>query len=463
MAIIGLLALVAILILHPTLPHLYLSILGLTLIGYALLGKGFAYFGKHPVYVGEFVLLLGCIAFVLKPNAKIFRSHISWLLLLLMLIGSLGTIFHLDTYGIDALRDAVLWGYGFFALLTASFMLRLKTIWKIVFAYQKVFPWLLFLIPIGVVLYHLAIDIIPRWPTTDIPVLNPKGGDIAVHLSGVFSFLILGLHRFSLRKNKDKAEIKEWILWSMLLVGCVTIFTCRAAILTVLSTTLLILVIRFSIRWAKPLFIALLLVIVFFAFDLNISFRVDRPISTEAMVETVKSIFNFTGVSYYDGPRQWRLDWWSKILDYTVYGDYFWTGKGYGVNLANDDGFQVFEMFQAQPLRSPHNSHLTFLARSGVPGFIVWIALQVVFGISLFRVYRKAVRAGHHDWAKLNLWVLAYWFAFMVNATFDVFLEGPQGGIWFWCVFGFGIALIEVQRWGYTSPFITHNTINGVA
>ena len=58
-----------------------------------------------------------------------------------MLIGSLGTIFQcLGTYGIDALRDAVLWGYGFFALLTASFMLRLKTIWKIVFAYQKIFP-----------------------------------------------------------------------------------------------------------------------------------------------------------------------------------------------------------------------------------------------------------------------------------------------------------------------------------
>ena len=53
MAIIGLLALVAILILHPTLPHLYLSLLGLTLIGYALLGKGFAYFGKTSGLCGR--------------------------------------------------------------------------------------------------------------------------------------------------------------------------------------------------------------------------------------------------------------------------------------------------------------------------------------------------------------------------------------------------------------------------
>jgi hypothetical protein len=51
----------------------------------------------------------------------------------------------------------------------------------------------------------------------------------------------------------------------------------------------------------------------------------------------------------------------------------------------------------------------------------------------------------------------------MVNATFDVYLEGPQGGIWFWCVFGFGIALMEVQRWGYTSPFINRNFSKGLA
>jgi hypothetical protein len=461
MAIIGLSVLTALLILQPLLPHFYLIILSLTLCGYAFLGRGFAYLGKPPVYVGEFILALGLIAFVLKPNAQILRSRISWSLLLLMFIGTLGTIIHLSTYGIDAMRDAVLWGYGLFALLTASFLLRLKTIWDVVFVYQKWVPWLLFWIPIGMVLYHIANEIIPRWPASDIPVLNPKGGDIAVHLSGAFSFLTLGLYRFGRRQSKSMTEIKEWVLWSMLLVGCVAIFTGRAAILTVLSTSLLILVIRPSIRWAKPVVLVLLLVIVFFAFDLKISLRDDRSISTEAVIETVHSIFNSTGVSYYDGPRQWRIDWWSKILDYTVFGKFFWTGKGYGINLANDDGFQVFEIFHDQPLRSPHNSHLNFLARSGVPGFLAWITLQGMFCISLFGAYRKAVRSGRNDWAVLNLWVLAYWFAFMVNATFDVFLEGPQGGIWFWCVFGFGIALIEVQRSGYPSPFIKRNCSKG--
>jgi hypothetical protein len=456
-AIIGLFVITALVILQPSLTNFYLSVLGLTLFGYAFFGRGFAYLGKPPVYVGEFILALGCIVFFSKPNLQIFRSRISWMLLLLMFIGTLGTIFQFSTYGIDAMRDGVIWGYGLFALLTASLLMRQKTIWNVVFAYQKWIPYLIFWMPIGMVLYFMANDIIPRWPASDIPVLNPKGGDFAVHLAGAFSFFTLGLYRLGRKETKSMIAMKEWVLWSMMLVGCVTIFTGRSAILTVLFTSLLILAIRPSIRWVKPAALGLMLIIAFFTFDLKIYFRDERPISTETTIETVQSIFNFTGVRHYDGPRQWRLDWWGKILDYTVFGDFFWTGKGYGINLANDDGFQVFGSFHEQPLRSPHNSHLTFLARSGVPGFLAWLTLQGLFCISLFRAYRRAVRSGHNDWAKLNLWVLAYWFAFMVNATFDVFLEGPQGGIWFWCVFGFGIALMEVQRWGYQLPIINCN------
>ena len=48
--------------------------------------------------------------------------------------------------------------------------------------------------------------------------------------------------------------------------------------------------------------------------------------------------------------------------------------------------------------------------------------------------------------ANVNLWVLAYWMAFIVNMSFDVYLEGPQGGIWFWCLIGFAIALTQAEK-----------------
>jgi hypothetical protein len=49
-------------------------------------------------------------------------------------------------------------------------------------------------------------------------------------------------------------------------------------------------------------------------------------------------------------------------------------------------------------------------------------------------------------WPRVHVWILAYWAAFMVNASFDVFLEGPQGAIWFWSLFGFGLAIVEAGK-----------------
>ena len=39
-----------------------------------------------------------------------------WLLLAFMVLGAARTVPYLGEYGVDALRDAVLWGYAFFAL-----------------------------------------------------------------------------------------------------------------------------------------------------------------------------------------------------------------------------------------------------------------------------------------------------------------------------------------------------------
>jgi hypothetical protein len=45
-------------------------------------------------------------------------------------------------------------------------------------------------------------------------------------------------------------------------------------------------------------------------------------------------------------------------------------------------------------------------------------------------------------------WVLAYWVAMMVDTSFDPYLEGPQGGIWFWAVFGLGLVVMRSRADG---------------
>jgi hypothetical protein len=185
------------------------------------------------------------------------------------------------------------------------------------------------------------------------------------------------------------------------------------------------------------------IVMLFFALDLEFDVGGARKVSPQQITASIGSVIGHNSREGLEETRRWRLEWWTDIVNYTFRGDYFWTGKGFGINLADDDGYQVEE---EGALRSPHNGHMTILARAGVPGLLLWVLLQTAFAVSLLVAYFKARRAGREWWARVNLWLLAYWSAFMVNGAFDVFLEGPQGGIWFWSLFGFGIAVLEAQR-----------------
>jgi hypothetical protein len=166
-----------------------------------------------------------------------------------------------------------------------------------------------------------------------------------------------------------------------------------------------------------------------------------RPATLQQMVDNLLSIFGPSSDGGLEGSKQFRLAWWGEILDYTVFGKYFWTGKGFGVNLADDDGFQSTV---DHSLRSPHNSHVTVLARMGVPGLVLWLILQGAFGIGLMRATLSHRRAGDAQIAVLAGLILAYWVAMMADTSFDPYLEGPQGGIWFWVIFGLGLVVIRL-------------------
>ena len=177
----------------------------------------------------------------------------------------------------------------------------------------------------------------------------------------------------------------------------------------------------------------------------------DREISFAQFARHVQTTTGSAGSAGQDleNTKEWRLAWWAVIADYTVFGEYFWKGKGYGVNLADDDGFQVAE---DQSLRSPHSVHMTILARSGVPGLLAWLALQMSWGIAVARSFLRARREGQRQASALFAFLLAFWLACLVNGSFDVYLEGPTGGIWFWTIFGTGIAAVEIFKSAGQTP-----------
>jgi hypothetical protein len=162
------------------------------------------------------------------------------------------------------------------------------------------------------------------------------------------------------------------------------------------------------------------------------------------LVDNVASIFG-RGGDQTEGTKEWREKWWNIIVDNTVRGRYFWTGRGFGVNLGFEDGFG--NPHNERPLRSPHNGHITILARAGIPGVALWgVFLAAWFG-ALLHTMLLARRRGQAEWAGLLLFIACYAASCVINATFDVALEAPMQGIWFWCLIGSGIGATMIYRY----------------
>ncbi|UQN09753.1 O-antigen ligase family protein [Deinococcus sp. QL22] len=446
-------AFAAALAVRAQLPRLALTWLGVCLLGYAMMGRGFAYLGVAPLFVGEMILAVCIVATLVSLSGKqLVQSKITYVLVAFLLIGLAATVTQVGTYALDALRDAVLWGYGLFGLAVAALLLHTGLTLNAARTYLRFIPVFLVWTPIATFIFELFPRALPRIPGSQALLIDLKGGDIAVHLAGIATLMMLGLPQLlrpvTARLNAVTSTRQEWLWWMLWLAAAlIPLFRVRAGIVAIAAAVLIVLVLRFGARvkarWGKPALLFTLALTALLTFGGRINLGEERnTISAEALLLNLQGITGQTGDGDRDGSRGWRLKWWTDIVNYTANGPYFWTGKGYGINLADDDGYQL----EGNTLRSPHNGHLNILARSGVPGVVVWALLQLAFMAALLRAYQLAKRAGQDLWVRLNVWVLAYWAAFMVNASFDVYLEGPQGGIWFWSLFGFGLALLETQR-----------------
>jgi hypothetical protein len=452
MAVVGTLAGLAVVVAatQPDLiAQLYLIALGLLLFGYAFFGRAFAHVGVPPVFVGEAVLGLGLLT--LLTNARrwaAFQSPIAWAYLLFATWGMARAIPFLPIYGLDVLRDSVTWGYGIFALLVPAVVFRVNRIRGILTYYARWMPVLLLWIPVGLIGDQLFRHLLPQAPGGGEPMTLVKPGEAGVHLAGAATFLLLGLHRAPGVRARRGLLGAEWFLGPLCGLAFIVIGVLgRGGAVAAFMGIGLVLVIRPLVALPKALLVGatgVVAVLVLLATNFTIELG-RRDLSAYQLGSNLLSIVGDAPADEQrlEDTRDWRLRWWTHIIDYTIYGPYFWTGKGFGINLATDDGVPVRKDAE---LRSPHSGHLSVLARMGVPGEVLWIVLQVTFGLSMLAGYLRAHRSGRELLARLELWVLAYWLASLTEISFAVYLESPPGGIWFWTIVGFGLSLLLTQR-----------------
>ena len=112
---------------------LYFGIFMLFLLaGYAMFGRGFAYLGVPPLFIGEVGVVFAVVALFAGFYQSVWRSPITWLLVFFALWCAAQTFPYLNEYGLAALRDAVIWAYAIFSLAIASVVLKLNAIDKVV-------------------------------------------------------------------------------------------------------------------------------------------------------------------------------------------------------------------------------------------------------------------------------------------------------------------------------------------
>jgi len=455
-------------------PWFFLAVLCALLMGYALGGRGFAYIGVGKLYIGEVVFTLGVVAMVLTRRAWRCLVHPVWIILLMLLLWcGLRALPDLGRYGVLTLRDAAMAGYALFAamvmlcLVSEPWWLGRLTRRLAHFGANGFFA----VAPLLVLLTQLGGDALPHWPGAPGPLIQLKPGDAAILACGMTCLLWLGYARWG---------------WGTIALLVVTLLVCgalnRSGVLGFILGTGVFVVLAWSMPGVRKGVLKLLMVaclIEAVLFPLHLKLRWERhgqevasrvsilavtdrvlaatgvwePVvssSTEGLEDASRSVAAANRATL-SSTVQWRLAWWRRIAAKAATADQWYRGRGFGLNLADDDGFQVT---RDGSLRSPHNIHLTYLARTGFPGLGLWLALQGAWLITMARGWWQARRRGQDAWTGWFAALIGFWLAMQFNASLDVYLEGPVGAIWFWTIFGAGMAGRWMQRHDHPAPTV---------
>ena len=421
----------------------WLLLVCIALLGYAVMGRGFAYLGIPPLFVGELLIIAGFGCLLVCGRWWVIL-RMPQLIALMALFGWCGlrTVPFIKTYGMDALRDAIIYAYGLYAFMVAAVIVCQPTLLVMLVDKYKLFVKIFLLgVPFlwpAFLFFGVQRDMIPHWPWADISMLYLKAGDLQVHLGGILAFWA---------SEVGGATSIAWFIpmfFNAAMLGPVN----RGGMLAFIASIVMSMIFKPINRWAWG-FIIVATFGISFLLATGISFNIpgsERPVSGEQLLANFMSVLGQKGNTDdgdLQGTKEWRLEFWNRIINDTFYGQYFWTGKGFGINLVSDYGMNIDA---EETVRAPHNGHMTMLARAGVPGFTLWLIVHLGWAAGMVDGYVRARIAGRKVWAGLFMWVLIYWLMIVINCSFDPYIEGPMGGVWLWSIYGVGVAAMWLRK-----------------
>ena len=396
---------------------LYKTIFISTLALYIYLGKGIAY-----GYFAELLLLIGILLLIKqRRSVNLIKGNTSYILYFLLFINLFYLARGIVHFGImDTIRDIFILNYIYFVFILLLFQANIEEVLKSIFKIYKYYSVVLFS------LYILSLnDFIGSISIFgDVHLLFFKFGDIGVHLFVAFILQITNLNRY-----KKPFDLLNYLC--IFILFSVASSYSRSGMLSFIIAFLVFYYflndkavkdqLRSFVKYVPIVFVISLLFLSKFKVADNFQ---GRTVGVEQVALNFTSIFSTSEEGGLNDNKIWRLLWWGQIIDYTFNGPFFVAGKGLGISLADDD--QILTTDLEGDLRSPHNFSLSVLARYGVFIFTIW----------LYWIILQLKRIKTINLSKLQLVIICIQIAFLFNANFDVFLEGPMGAFPFWVFVG---------------------------
>ncbi len=389
-----------------------------SLVGYYVFNKGYAYIGYLPIFMGELTLIFYFFrlrhskllpAFFHTPAARWWAFFFAY---------NLFTFARSSSHDLrDALQNSIWWIYTIFFYFGFCFgakLLRDKN--------GPAFEKLLLYTAYAAILEGLiepAGNWFHSWSSFLYGGNSPFGNysSYDASLSGLIGFL------FFARRTRFHFF---WIALGFFVLAF--LLESRAGMLEMMVIIPYALFVDRQVKISrrfKQMFIMLVVLITVFT-GLNLSFQGKHGmVSIETAEDLAYSIFFQDDTSDLQGTKDDRMIWWGNLIKRTTsstQGLFLGMGDSVILNTAINKKGEID--------RYPHNSFLSAFGFSGLIGVILYLGLFWLVGWRIFKASRKA--RGN----LLLRWYPIFAIGYVVSATFSTVFEAPFHSFIFWTISG---------------------------
>ena len=430
--------------------NLWQTITLATLTSYLVLNYGFDNFTVLYVPAGELLMLLALALAIGKMKRGFLKKVLSdppvTCLIALLLLSCCHLLFDVRRYGFYAVRDG--------SMMFEAVFLILGVAWTENPRHIDIFNVWLFVAFVANLFYSCTFFWADR-----IQAASPSFGVFhAVPLFGSYEQSSLWLLLGSLFCIFVAPSAVSWPRWLLVFLAIVqltvlAVFQDRSMYVSIF----LILVVLFmlgqfihlasfasTIGWAVALLVFLLTITS--VLGIHLQGRMG-PVDLSFLEEHAKTILAIGDTNERMSHDVDRADWyrqtWSRVTSST---SHVIVGEGFGQALID------FENEEGIPVRQPHNSSLTVLARLGFVGLSLWLLFIALITMRFVRALRKPFIQGPAS--TLVIWLSFHYLVSLLQASVQPAFEFSHGAIPFFFIVGVSIGVMQGRNQGLNGTVV---------